>query len=377
MAYPYTEKLLQYEFSSEHPLRPDRLRLTYELSKWVGLLDDVNVFEPSVATREELELFHDPAFVNAVESCKTGDCTDWRYGLGTPDNPVFPEIYEAACRYVGATLDGMRELLNGAPGAFVISGGLHHAQRSEASGFCIFNDIVIAIKMYQRRHSGRVLYFDFDAHHADGVQNAFYRSRDVLTISIHETGRTLFPGTGRVYENGAGDAVGYAVNVPLLAGAGDRELVRAFEEVALPLFESYQPDLLVTQLGVDGHYLDPLAHLSYTSKGYETVLRRLRDLAHDNCRHGWLAVGGGGYHVMNVARLWTLFLAIILDRDLPERIPEEFLAQHQEFPLGRCPPTFRDAGPVTQMFNSPEDIKSDLDRVLQRIREEVFPAHGL
>ncbi|MCF2138214.1 MAG: acetoin utilization protein AcuC [Candidatus Thorarchaeota archaeon] len=377
-AYPYTEDLLQYEFRKSHPLKPRRLKLTYLLSKEFGLLDGVNVFTPRLATRHELELFHAPDFVQAVKSCETGDCTNWKYGLGTSDNPVFPKIYEAACRYVGATLDAMREVMNGAPGGFAISGGLHHAQRSEASGFCIFNDIAIAINLFQKKFPGRkVLYYDFDAHHADGVQNAFYRSKDVLTISIHETGRTLFPGTGRVYESGAGEAVGYAVNIPLLAGSGDRELITSFEEIVVPLFDSFEPDLLVTQLGVDGHYLDPLAHLAYTSRGYETVLTRLHELASEHCENGWLAVGGGGYHLMNVARLWTLFLAIMLDEDIPRWIPEDLLESTDEDDLRQCPLTVRDEEDVTQIYRPASEVQEHLNKIITRIKEEVFPKHGL
>jgi len=377
LAYPYTDKLLQYSFSKSHPLKPERLRLTYRLSRELGLLDNVEVFEPRLATRVELELFHSPDFITAVESCSTGDCANWRYGLGTPDNPVFPKIYEAACRYVGATVDAMQKILSGAPGAFAISGGLHHAQRSEASGFCIFNDVAIAIEMFRKKHDERVLYFDFDAHHGDGVQNAFYRSQNVLTISIHETGRTLFPGTGRVYENGAGEGKGFAVNIPLLPGAGDRELTRAFDEVVVPLFESFRPSLLVTQLGVDGHYMDPLAHLSYTSQGYETVLRKIKELAHEHCNRGWLAVGGGGYHILNVARLWSLFLAIMIDEEVPRWIPEDFLESASGEDATRCPLTMRDEDEVKQMYLPSDEVAKDLDNVLQRIREEIFPAHDL
>ncbi len=352
--------------------------MTYLLSKEFGLLDNVNVFEPRLATRQELELFHTPDFVQAVESCSSGDCFSWRYGLGTPDNPTFPQIYEAARRYVGATLDAMREVIKGTPQAFAISGGLHHAQRSEASGFCIFNDIAIAILLFQKKFpDSRILYFDFDAHHGDGVQNAFYRSKDVLTISIHETGRTLFPGTGRVYENGAGEGTGYSVNIPLLAGSGDRELVRAFDEVVVPLFESYRPDLLVTQLGVDGHFIDPLAHLAYTSRGYETVLTKIRDLVGEHCEHGWLAVGGGGYHVLNVARLWTLFLALMLDEDIPRWIPEELIEAADLEDYRGLPLTVRDETEISQMYRSVEDVRSHLEKIMNRIREEIFPVHGL
>ncbi len=377
LVYPWSEALLQYRFRHDHPLDPDRLRLTYVLSDMVGLLDEsVEVVEPPAATREELGLFHSAEFIDAVRACDGPDYYDRRHGIGTPDNPAFREIYEAATRYVGATLEAAKRMVQGTRMAFCISGGLHHAQRSEASGFCVFNDVVIAINYIQQERPCKVLYFDFDAHHGDGVQNAFYRTPDVLTVSVHQSGRTLFPGTGHVFEYGAGEGTGYSVNVPLSPGAGDAELIRVFNEVVIPLSKSYRPDLLVTQLGVDGHFLDPLAQLAYTSTGYEHVLRGLVELA-KTCEMGWLALGGGGYHPVNVARLWTLFLALMLARDVPRDLPEEFVAMCREDGYRSFPTTFRDTGQVPQMYVSAGTVAAALDRTLARLHKEVFPYHGL
>jgi acetoin utilization protein AcuC len=223
----------------------------------------------------------------------------------------------------------------------------------------------------------KIAYIDIDAHHGDGVQNAFYRSKDTLTISIHQTGKTLFPGTGFVYETGGAEGTGYAVNVPVIPGAGSLELIRIYNEVVKPLMESYKPDLLVTQLGVDGHYNDPLAHLAYTSYGYETVLSDLRDLSSDICSLGYLAVGGGGYHPITVARLWTLFLAVMIDEKVPEKIPEEFKQSCESMGYSNCPETLRDEEDVVQMYFSREEVSLDLDRTIRRVKELVFPYHGL
>ncbi|MGY5854147.1 MAG: acetoin utilization protein AcuC [Candidatus Thorarchaeota archaeon] len=377
LIYPWSDALLQYEFKKDHPLKPDRLRLTYELSKALGLIKKVEVIEPIPATREDLEMFHTPEFIDAViEVSKTGQI-DARHGLGIPDNPIFPRMYDAAARYVGATLEAMKSIERGSSMAFAISGGLHHAHQNEASGFCIFNDVVTSIMHLQRKKSCRVLYFDFDAHHGDGVQNAFYHSKDVMTISVHQTGKTLFPGTGYAFDSGVGDGVGYSVNVPLLPGAGDIELIRVMEEVVKPLFESYKPDLLVTQMGVDGHFLDPLAHLTYTTHGYETILKDLRKLSSDICRIGWLGLGGGGYHPVNVARLWTLFLALMLDTKIPNKIPESFNELCLNHGYSDSPGTMRDEIEVVQQYNSRQEVELDLDRAIRRVREEVFPYNGL
>lgn len=375
--YPYSDSLLKYEFKQDHPLKPDRLKLTYLLSKELGLINEVELIEPALATKEELEIFHTQEFVDAVISSAETLEPRYQFGLGTMDNPLFPEIFDAAARYVGATLEATKRMIGNVRNAFCISGGLHHAHRSEASGFCIFNDIVIAIMMFQKAKGSKVLYFDFDAHHGDGVQNAFYHSKDVLTISVHQTGKTLFPGTGHIYESGGGEGVGYSVNVPLLPGAGSDELIRVMDEVVMSLFKQFKPDLLVTQLGVDGHYLDPLASLTFTSVGYEQVLIDLKELAKKHCKHGWLALGGGGYHPVNVARMWTLFLALMLGKKTPKTLPEGFRNTCAEMGYTNYPDELRDSSEITQGYVPHEQISLDLDRVIRRIKEEIFPYHGL
>jgi acetoin utilization protein AcuC len=271
----------------------------------------------------------------------------------------------------------MRAMMGGVSNAFCISGGLHHAHKSQASGFCIYNDVVIAIKLMQQQRNAKVLYLDIDAHHGDGVQNAFFGSKDVMTISIHQTGQTLFPGTGYVYETGSGEGVGYSVNIPLMPGAGTPELKQIFEELVAPLFESFKPDLLVTQLGVDGHFLDPLAQLTYTSHGFESILERLRDMSSKKCKMGWLAVGGGGYHPVNVARLWTLFLAIMIKEKISNDIPETFREVSSKMGYKDIPELMRDDEEVVQMYVPREVVSLELDRAIRRVKELVFPYHGL
>jgi acetoin utilization protein AcuC len=377
LVYPYSDELLNYEFREDHPLKPDRLKLTYLLSEQLGLLDKVKRLNATVATREVLEMYHPAEFVDAVIQAGESNTPSYRHGLGTMDNPIFPNIYDAAARYVGATMDAIREIEKGATNAFVISGGLHHAQRTEASGFCIFNDVVLAVMHIQKKKPCKVLYIDIDAHHGDGVQNAFYRSKDVLTVSMHQTGKTLFPGTGFIHESGGGDALGYSVNVPVIPGASSEELIEVLNEIIVPLFESYQPDLLVTQLGVDGHYMDPLAHLAYSSHGYEVVLKKLRKMSSDICKMGWLAVGGGGYHPVNVARLWSLFLSIIIDEKVPQKFPEEFIQAAEEMGYTSFPEGMRDETEVVQQYFSREEVTLDLERTIRRVKETIFPYHGI
>ena len=377
LVYPYSDSLLGYEFRKDHPLKPERLKLTYLLSKELGLLDKVNVLEPTLATREELEMFHSPEYIDAVEDSGINNNPHPRYGLGTSDNPIFPQIHDTGLRYVGATLDAMRAMMDGASNTFCISGGLHHAHESLASGFCIYNDVVLAIKMLQKKRNAKVLYLDIDAHHGDGVQKAFYDSKDVLTISVHQTGRTLFPGSGFVYETGTGVGMGYSVNIPVMPGAGTPELLRVYDEIVKPLFESFKPDLLVTQLGVDGHFLDPLAQLTYTTHAFERIVEGLRDLSSKQCKIGWLAVGGGGYHPVNVARIWALLLSVMLKEKISKEMPDSFKEVCFDMGYANFPELMRDEEEIVQMYVPREIVSLELDRAIRKVEELVFPYHGL
>ena len=194
---------------------------------------------------------------------------------------------------------------------------------------------------------------------------------------MHQTGKTLFPGTGFIHEAGSGDGLGYSINIPVLPGASSTDLIEVLNEVIVPLFESYQPDLLVTQLGVDGHYLDPLAQLAYSSHGFEVVLKKLRKLASDICKIGWLAVGGGGYHPVNVARLWSLFLSIILDEKVPQKMPDEFIQIANDMGYTSFPEGMRDETEIVQQYYSREEVSLERERTVRRLKETIFPYHGL
>jgi len=240
----------------------------------------------------------------------------FHYGLGPGDNPVFRGLFDWSRLVAGASVQAAELVDSGQAGTvFSISGGLHHAFPSRASGFCYINDPVIAIQTLLRK-GRRVAYIDIDAHHGDGVQAAFYDTDAVLTISLHETGAMLFPGTGFEHETGTGRGRGYSVNLPMPSYADDELFLFAFDEVVSPLIKAFGPDIIVTQLGVDSFYGDPLAHLAYTTEGFCAVLKRMKSFA-----PGWVALGGGGYDIATVARAWTLAWAIMNDVDLPNDLP--------------------------------------------------------
>lgn len=308
----------------EHPLKPERLERTHHLLHEIGALDwsNVRVVPPRPATHDELTLFHTGEYVDAVRALSAGETgvPAAKYNFGPGDNPVFPGMYDSEGLKAGSALQAAHLLAGGdCDVAFSYSGGLHHGGPDFASGFCVFNDAAVAIQ-WLLRQGLRVAYVDVDVHHGDGVQNAFYDDGRVLTISLHQDGRTLFPGTGFVRESGRGDGAGYSVNVPLPPHTTDDPYLWAFRQVVPPLITRFRPDLLVTQLGVDTHFKDPLARLALTTAGHQTLFSALADLtAHPPLP--WLALGGGGYDISVVPRSWALAFGRMAGRPLPDDLP--------------------------------------------------------
>jgi len=312
-------------FGGKHPLKPQRLARTVALLEAYGAFDTANVMRiiPPLATDKELQLFHTPDYIEAVRILSAGETLSTparKFGLGVGDNPIFRGMNEISRLKVGGGLAGARLLLDGTcTVAFNFSGGLHHARPSRASGFCIFNDVAVAIH-WLLTQGRRVAYVDIDAHHGDGVQAAFDDTDQALTISLHQDGRTLFPGTGFVDEIGHGRGEGYSVNVPLPPGTDDETCLSAFRGLVPPLVRRFAPDVLVTQLGVDTHYLDPLTEMGLTTTGHVALFQELAALTPGR----WLACGGGGYNLDVVARSWTLAFGVMSEQEFPDALPEAY-----------------------------------------------------
>jgi acetoin utilization protein AcuC len=326
-AFIYSDDFAKYDYGRGHPLKPFRLKLTYELIKAYGLLSlpDVHVIEAKPAEEEDLLLYHTSDYIDILKAANVGLEIPWEgsYGLGFGDNPVFEGVFDWSRLVVGASLRAAELVDSGeVPIAFNISGGLHHARASRASGFCYVNEPAVIISWLLKK-GRRVAYIDIDAHHGDGVQEAFYRTDKVLTISLHESGRRLFPGTGFESEIGEGKGRGYSVNIPLPPFADDELFIYAFNEVVPSLVERFRPDIVVSQLGVDSFVTDRLAHLNCTTNGFCEVIRKMKEFS-----PRWIALGGGGYEITNVAKAWTLVWAIMNNVDLPDELPEAFLEQH-------------------------------------------------
>ena len=373
----YGDDVAWYDHGPAHPLRPARVILTRALITDYGILDGERVVEAPArdATEAELMLVHSDRYIDAVRRAGHGERGPWwEFGLGNGDNPIFPQMHEAASRVVGATLVAAEAVLSGrAQHAFNPAGGLHHAMAEKASGFCVYDDPAVAIAWLLDRGVERVAYIDVDVHHGDGPQVLFFGDPRVLTVSLHQDGRTLFPGTGAVDELGEGDAAGTKVNAPLPPMTGDEGWLRAFHEIVPPLVEAFRPEVLVTQLGCDSHHTDPLANLHLTTAAYREAATVLHDLAHRACGGRWLATGGGGYQWASVVpRAWTTYFAEMAGAELADELPEAWV-ERAAAEAGHDVPRLLSEPPLGSSWEDTEGVQRTIDAV----RRLVFPAHGL
>ncbi len=381
----WDERLTGYDFGPGHPLAPVRVELTMALARELGVLarPDVTTLTPVVpAGPDELELVHDAAYIDAVRAAGVDGLPNGRYGLGTADNPVFAGMHEASALVAGATLAAAQAVWRGETGHGAnIAGGLHHAMRRSASGFCVYNDPAIAIKWMLAQGAQRIAYVDVDVHHGDGVQAAFYDDPRVLTISLHEHPATLFPGTGLASESGSGDGRGFAVNLPLPAGTGDSGWLRAFDAVVPPLLRAFKPEVLVSQHGCDSHRLDPLANLDLSVDAQRRTQLMLHDLAHEVAGGRWLVTGGGGYELVRVVpRTWTHLLAVAsgdpVDPALP--VPSAWRTLATERTGEYAPERMTDGAPATYIpVSEGIDPGDRVDASIMNTCRAVFAWHGL
>ncbi len=383
VAVIYSDAYRGYELSPWHPMKPVRLLLTAELIRAYGLEDQgVRFLEPRPATDAELALVHDPAYVDKVRELSAPGARDAEgmgWGLGTGDNPIFERMHEASALIAGGALAAAEAIMSGkVQHAFHFGGGLHHAHRARAAGFCIYNDVALAAAWLEREHGARVLYLDFDAHHGDGVQERFYDDPRVMTVSFHESGRHLFPGSGFPGQAGEGEGKGYAVNLPLEPGTTDEIFLEAYDRLVPPLARAFAPDVIVTQNGCDAHWEDPLTHLALTVSGFRELARRQHRLAHEVCGGRWLATGGGGYQAFSVVpRAWTAHTAAMAGIELEDRLPESWrrlCAERSGVEAPRC---------LASDDRPPELDRAVLDRAREaaaagvaEIERNVFPLVG-
>lgn len=374
-----------YNFGPNHPMSPKRLALTSRLARELGILDLPNVVVEAsrVASDDELAAVHSRAYIAAVRRVG-GDpaLSDPDRGLGTEDDPAFAGMHEASARLAGASLTAADALISGsAVRAVNFGGGMHHASRERASGFCIYNDAALAVARLLASGVSKVAYIDIDAHHGDGTQNIFWDDPRVLTISLHESGLTLFPGTGFSNEIGGAQAQGSAVNVALPAGTSDGGWLRAFHAVVPQLVAAFGPEVIVSQHGCDSHRDDELSHLNTSVDAQREAALSIAALADRVCGGRWLATGGGGYNIVSVVpRVWSHLMAIAAGRPVPLRTPvpepwREYVRERH----GQVAPLLmgEDADTWWRSWEVGYNPSDAVDRAVMATRKAVFPLYGL
>jgi acetoin utilization protein AcuC len=365
----YSPLFGNFNYGDDHPFKLQRNRMAYDLMDAYGLLDlpQMQIRDCQAASDELLLSFHTPAYIARLKEFSASDVprADFMFGLGDADCPVFKGLFDCAALGAGATFEAVRLVEEERfDVAFNLAGGWHHAHRAKASGFSYLNDAVVAINWLVAR-GRRVLYLDIDAHHGDGVQEAYYDTDQVMTISLHESGIYFYPGTGFEDEIGEGRGRGYSVNVPLLAHTDDAIYLKAFNEVAYPLIVAFNPDIIVTQIGADTFRTDPLTNLEITTHSYSEILTKIQRL-----KIPWVALGGGGYDLMNTTRAWTLAWAIMNNISLNPQLPTTFIDKIE--PLGYQNRVLLDA-----MHWAEEDERSvalaAVEKSIARIKKTIFP----
>ena len=366
----YSDAFQQYDFGPTHPLKPTRLKLTFELMRAVNLLSlpNVKVSEPRVASRDELALFHDEEYIDLIQ--KVSRSGEGFLDLG--DTPAFKGCFEASALAVGASLAAVDLVMSGQVAhAMNISGGLHHAHPGRASGFCIFNDPAVSIAYLKKKYAvDKVLYLDVDAHHGDGVMYGFYSDAGVLDIDFHEDGHSLFPGTGFTEEIGEGKASGIKINIPLPPFTGDEPYMELFREIVPAAVRKYRPQILLLQCGADSHANDLLAHLQLTTKTYCEVAKIVHELAHEVAHSRLVVFGGGGYNISNVARTWTSVASVLVDYVPPKAVPRDWQKLFEALVGESAPESVSSEGEAKQELSADAPLKQTAE-ILKDLKRRI------
>jgi len=370
MGIVYSDVYLKYDFGRGHPLNPYRLKLFFDLLKCYGLLEKVEHVEPRMASEEELLLVHNREYIERVKRLSEKGHGMLDFG----DTPAFKGMFEASCYLVGGTLVAVDMVMSGrCLHAFNPGGGLHHADRNRGAGFCVFNDIAVAVRyLLDKLNVKKVMVLDIDVHHGDGTQWILYSESRALKVDFHESGFYLYPGTGFVDEVGGGEGYGFMVNVPLPPRTHDDAYLYAFKEIVPVLAEEFKPDVIIHQCGVDTHFEDPLAHLALTTRAYAEIAEIMHDIAHKVTGGKYIMVGGGGYEVATVARAWTIMVSKVLGVELQNELPQEWIVEFKNL-MGYDPPkTLYDTTKPLISEGVWRSIMADVEHVVKEVKRR-FP----
>jgi acetoin utilization protein AcuC len=351
-AFLYNDDFMKYYFGPSHPFQPGRVKQTKELLERSGVFQGAAFLQPTKdATVNDLRLVHTQRHIDFVHSSSMRG-----FGLlDQGDTPAALGIYEGSLAVVGATLEGVEGIMQGRFNhAFNPAGGLHHARADRSAGFCVFNDVAIAMRALQRRHGiQRVAMIDIDGHHGDGTQSVFSNEK-TLTISMHHYGSGFYPGSGSELEDGDGEGKGYSINIPLPFRTGDQSYLSAYREIVIPALEAYRPEVIVHQFGVDGHFSDPLVGLGLTTHAYEEVARLTHEAAHRLCGGRYLVLGGGGYNEEAVKRCWAIMFCTISGQYPID--PEAYQAMHDKTSIPE-----------------PQGAREEVMETVEKLKKEVLP----
>lgn len=352
----YNPDYRQYNLGAEHPFSPLRVEMVLDLLKELGHVPEFT--RPEEVGPEELEAVHASEYIKALEAVSAGETVAeiGKYGLGTADNPIVSGMAAGARKIAGGTLSGARMLLDGsARNVLQLGGGFHHAQRSLAAGFCLYNDLALAINE-MTAHGWHVAYLDIDVHHGDGVQQIFYSNEKVMTISLHESGEYIFPGSGWVHELGRGMGRSLKLNLPLEPFTEGQAYLEALEKVAEEALYWFKPDALVVQAGADAHFSDPLADLMLTTQDYERLFMKIFELSETLCNNRLLITLGGGYSFQATARIWTILYHLFRRLELPDILPDSWRARWESKLKIKIPPRLHDSNPAFDPIPRKEEI---------------------
>ncbi len=373
-AFVYTDRYTDYHLSDTHPLQQKRLLMTHRLLDFYGAFQapSSHLIAPTSATEGDLLRVHSPDYLDALRTLSAGGSipNSRQFGFGTLDNPAFPGMWEATLLYAGGSLECARLVRHdGFDAAFNVSGGLHHARRDQAAGFCTVADCALVAYYLLDQGAKRVASVDIDAHHGDGTQEFFFDDPRVLTLSVHETPETLYPRvSGFAEEIGIGAGHGFNANLPLAPGTGDDVYTEAFNAAFLPLLSAFDPEYIILQVGADAHFADPLTHLGLTTRGWLGLATAIVALGQPV-----IALGGGGYNLDTVPRLWTLLYGALSGQTFPDTLHDPVGAFDANAQAAR----FRDIYVKRRGTKRGVSISDYAERSVAIIQERVFPVHGL
>lgn len=367
----YHPKYSLYDLGKGHPFNPVRIEMMLDLLKELGYSIDVETPEP--VTPEMLFAIHDESYVKTIEALSKGEnkAEAENYGLGTIDNPIAPGMAEGARYHTGGTLHGAKLLLEEkAKKILQLGGGFHHAHKNFAAGFCIYNDLALTIKE-MTNYGWHVAYIDIDVHHADGVQEIFYTDDKVMTISLHESGEFLFPGTGWIHELGQGMGKALKLNLPLDPFTEGESFLEVFEGIVEPALRWYKPDALIVMAGADAHFSDPLADLMLTTYDYEKIFRKILGFAEKYSKGRIMFTLGGGYSITATPRIWTLLYLVIKNLQIPEKLPEKWRKKWSERIGTELPEFHHDQIPSYEPIPRKKEIEKNNKELIRRMKDSV------